>query len=56
MADIIKNKYDLSINRYKGIVYEEKEYDPPLEILDRMEELEKDIMQDIAEVREMLSE
>lgn len=56
VADIIKNKYDLSINRYKEIVYEEEEYDPPLEILDRMEELEKDILGDMAELRGMLSE
>lgn len=52
--EIRKNKYDLSINRYKEIVYEEEEYDPPQEILDRMMELEKEIMTDMEELRGML--
>ncbi|WP_320176127.1 class I SAM-dependent DNA methyltransferase [Maridesulfovibrio sp.] len=56
VEDIAKNKYDLSINRYKEIVYEEEEYDPPLEILDRMEELEREILGDMAELREMLND
>ncbi len=54
--DIEKNKYDLSINRYKEIVYEEESYDPPLTILDRMEELEHDILKDMTELRGMLNE
>jgi len=53
-ADIRKNKYDLSINRYKETVYEEEEYDPPLEILDRMIALEKEIIADMEELRGML--
>ena len=52
--DIRKNKYDLSINRYKEVVYEEEEYDPPLEILDRMVALEKEIMGDMEELRGMV--
>ena len=52
--EIRKNKYDLSINRYKEIIYEEEEYDPPEEILDRMMELEKEIMADMEELRGML--
>ena len=52
--EIRKNKYDLSINRYKEIIYEEEEYDPPGEILDRMMELEKEIMADMEELRRML--
>ena len=52
--DIRKNKYDLSINRYKEVVYEEEEYDPPLEILDRMVALEKEIMADMEELRGVL--
>ncbi len=52
--EIRKNKYDLSINRYKEIVYEEEVYDPPEEILDRMMDLEKEIMADMNELRGML--
>lgn len=53
--EIRKNKYDLSINRYKEIVYEEEEYDPPTEILARMRALEKEIMADMDELEEMLN-
>ena len=54
-ADLIrKNMYDLSINRYKEMVYEEEEYDPPKEILVRMMDLEKEIMADMKELRGML--
>lgn len=52
--EIRKNKYDLSINRYKETVYEEEEYDPPAEILDRMMDLEKEIMDDLEELRGMV--
>jgi len=52
--EIRKNKYDLSINRYKETVYEEEEYDPPKEILDRMVGIEKDIIADMEELRGML--
>ncbi len=52
--EIAGNKYDLSINRYKEVVYEEEEYDPPKEILVRMKELEREIMTEIAELEEML--
>jgi type I restriction enzyme M protein len=53
-GDIRENKYDLSINRYKETVYEEEQYDPPQEILDRMMEVEKEIMADIEELRGIL--
>ncbi|MDY0040795.1 MAG: N-6 DNA methylase, partial [Desulforhabdus sp.] len=54
-AELIhQEKYDLSINRYKEAVYEEEQYDPPGEILDRMMALEKDIMADMEALREML--
>ncbi|OSM07696.1 hypothetical protein MAIT1_04534 [Magnetofaba australis IT-1] len=47
-------KYDLSINRYKETVYKEEQYDPPGEILDRMMELEREIMADLEELRGMV--
>ena len=52
--DIRKNKYDLSLNRYKESKYEEVSYDPPKEILGRMRELEKDILKNIDELEGML--
>ena len=54
VKEIRDNKYDLSINRYKEIVYEEEKYDPPKEILARMKKLEAQIMADIEGLEGML--
>jgi type I restriction enzyme M protein len=40
--EIKKNDWDLSINRYKEIVYEEVEYAPPAEIIADIEALDKE--------------
>ena len=53
-AEIAENDYDLSINRYKEIVYEEVEYDPPQEILQNLRQLEDDITQGIQKLEEMV--
>lgn len=53
-ADIAANDYDLSINRYKEIVYDEVEYDPPLTILAELKALEAEIQQGMAELEAML--
>ena len=42
-ADIAENEYDLSLNRFKEVVYEAVEHDSPKEILDRLAKLEKEI-------------
>lgn len=52
--DIINNKYDLSINRYKEIIYEEEQYEDPKIILQRMKALEQEIMADLEELEGML--
>jgi len=52
--EIRENKYDLSINRYKEIDYVEEEYDPPKEILKRMTDLEREILEDMEELEGML--
>ncbi len=52
--DIADNKYDLSINRYKEMEYDEVTYDSPLIILDKLDSLEFDIQNDLKELREML--
>ncbi|MEW8496300.1 MAG: class I SAM-dependent DNA methyltransferase [Candidatus Thiodiazotropha taylori] len=53
-ADIVNEGYDLSINRYKEVVYEAVEYDPPKVILKRIRELQKTMDEGIAELEGML--
>jgi type I restriction enzyme M protein len=52
--EIANNKYDLSINRYKEIEYEEVKYDPPHVMLDQLEAIEAEIQADLKELRGML--
>lgn len=52
--EIIDNKYDLSINRYKTIEYEEVQYEPFETILDRIEELQEKNRKNIQALRRML--
>ncbi len=53
-SDIVEQGYDLSINRYKEIVYEEVEHRPPQEILDELEGIEKEITKGMKQLRGML--
>jgi type I restriction enzyme M protein len=52
--EIRENNYDLSINRYKEIVYEEVQYDPPKEIIATIRQLETEKQQLLNELEEML--
>ena len=52
--EIAEGGYDLSINRYKEIVHEEVEYDPPKVILRRLKNLEAEIAKDLEELETML--
>ena len=52
--DIAANKYDLSINRYKEVVYAEEVYEDPKDILKKLKALEHEILQDINELENML--
>jgi type I restriction enzyme M protein len=52
--EIVANKYDLSINRYKEIIYEEVKYDPPKQIIESIKILENDILKEMKELEEML--
>ncbi|MGY0374439.1 N-6 DNA methylase [Clostridium sp. JNZ J1-5] len=54
VEEIKGNGYDLSINKYKEIEYEEVVYEKPEVILDKIEELEKSILDDIAELKGMV--
>lgn len=53
-ADIVGNKYDLSINRYKQVVYAEQQYDDPKVILSKLVALENDILADLKALEDML--
>ncbi|STB00555.1 type I restriction-modification system subunit M [Clostridium baratii] len=52
--EIVENSYDLSINKYKEIVYEEVHYDAPEVILERINSLEKEITYGLEELERML--
>ncbi|MCR6097766.1 SAM-dependent DNA methyltransferase [Salipaludibacillus agaradhaerens] len=52
--ELRENDYDLSINKYKEIEYEEMEYESPQLILDKIEVLEDEIRSGIKEIREMI--
>ena len=54
VGEIVENGYDLSINRYKEIEYEEVEYDPPKVILQQLRDLEDEIRKDLDELEGML--
>jgi type I restriction enzyme M protein len=53
--DIVKENYDLSINRYKETVYEAVEYAPPKVILSELNALEVEIQNDLRELEAMLA-
>lgn len=50
------NDYDLSINRYKEVVYEKVEYDAPKVIMNRLDALNLEIASKMEELRGMLGE
>ena len=52
--EIVENGYDLSINRYKEIEYEEVQYDPPHKILKELKDLESEIQAGLTELEQML--
>ena len=54
--EIVDNEYDLSINKYKEIVYEKVEYEKPEIILQKLEELSKSIDEKMKELKVMLDE
>ena len=54
LEDIVANDYDLSINKYKEVVYEKVEYESTETIIGKIEELEKDIQQDMTELKKLL--
>ena len=52
--EIIKNDYDLSINKYKEIIVEKKEYEDPKVILKRVIDMENELQQKLKELEGLL--
>ena len=52
--EIVENDYDLSINKYKEIVVEKKEYEDPKVILKRVIDMENELQQKLKELEEIL--
>ena len=52
--EIVENDYDLSINKYKEIVVEKKEYEEPKVILKRVIDMENELQQKLKELEELL--
>ncbi|MFC4991322.1 type I restriction-modification system subunit M [Rubritalea tangerina] len=53
-SEIADNDYDLSINRYKEVEYEEVHYDPPADILKSLKALDREIANGLTELEDML--
>lgn len=54
-AEIEENAYDLSINRYKEVVYEKVEYDSTEVIMERIDKIDEEIVTLKAELKELLN-
>jgi len=52
--EIKQNDWDLSINRYKEVVYEQMEYDSPAKIIAEIEQLDKERGQALQVLKELL--
>ena len=55
ISEIRDNKYDLSINRYKEVVYEEKVYEKPAVIIEQIEALDQERTDLLKQLKEMLA-
>jgi type I restriction enzyme M protein len=54
-AEIKANGWDLSINRYKEVVYEQVDHDSPTDIITRIEQLDSERMQALKVLKELLA-
>ena len=52
--EIVENDYDLSINKYKEIIVEKKEYEDPKVILKRVIDMESELQQKLKELEGIL--
>ncbi|MCX6316323.1 MAG: N-6 DNA methylase [Bacteroidetes bacterium] len=54
IVEIINNKYDLSLNKYKEFEYNSVEYTPPKQILSTLIEMEKEILAGMNSLNELI--
>lgn len=54
-ADIVAEGYDLSLNRYKELVYEEVEHRPPAEIIAELERIDNEIQAGLEGLKGMVA-
>lgn len=52
--EIVANDYDLSINKYKEVVYEQVGYEATEVIIEKIEQLETEIQAELAELKSLL--
>jgi type I restriction enzyme M protein len=55
VKEIRDNKYDLSINRYKEVIYEQKDYELPSLIIEQIEQLDEERQELLSELKKMLA-
>lgn len=55
LAEIEQNNWDLSINRYKQVVYEQVQHNSPAEIIAEIEELDAERAQALAVLKGLLA-
>jgi len=55
VKEIRDNKYDLSINRYKEVVYDEKEYQKPTEVIKEIEQIDTERKMLLQELKKLLN-
>ena len=55
-SEIVENGYDLSINKYKEVVYEKVEYPAPSVLIKEIKDLQNEISNDLSELEKMLGE
>jgi len=53
-SEIVEKDYDLSPTRYKELVYEDQSYDPPHQIIDRLETLEGQIQTALVALKDLI--
>ena len=54
VEEIVANDYDLSINKYKEVVYEAVQYEPTDVIMGKIEAIEAEIQTEFAELKKLL--
>ena len=52
--EIVNNEYDLSINKYKEVEYDKIEYESPKVIIQRIKELEQQILEGLDDIERMV--